>query len=161
VFACRAVYSSHCKGELLFGTALEAHLRTQSGEKPYSCSQCQKYFAHLSGWQVHLRIHFWGETLQLIPVFKVVYYVIRVASTFKNSFWRETLQLVMVFTVVYYVIWFASPFNLFWGEILQLLTVFKVIYCISSGLQAHLIYSGEKSYSCSQCSKLFTVCHLG
>jgi KRAB domain-containing zinc finger protein len=27
---------------------------------------------------------------------------------------------------------------------------------MSSGLQAHLIYSGEKSYSCSQCSKSFT-----
>jgi hypothetical protein len=34
---------------------------------------------------------FWGETLQLLTMFNVVYYVIWVASTFENSFWRETL----------------------------------------------------------------------
>jgi len=36
-------------------------------------------------------------------VFKVVYYVIWVAGTFKNSFWGETLLLLTVFKVVYYV----------------------------------------------------------
>jgi hypothetical protein len=54
---------------------------------------------------------FWGETLQLLTVFKVVYYVIWDESTFKNSFWGETLKLLTVFKVLYYVIWVASTFE--------------------------------------------------
>jgi hypothetical protein len=50
---------------------------------------------------------FWGETIQLLTVFEVIYYVISVASTFENSFWGEALKLLTVFTVVYYVIWVA------------------------------------------------------
>jgi hypothetical protein len=56
---------------------------------------------------------FWGETLQLLTVFKVIYFLILVAITFKNSF----LQLVTAFKVVYPVIWVASTFkNSFWGR---------------------------------------------
>jgi hypothetical protein len=33
---------------------------------------------------------FWGETLQQLPVFKVVYPVFWVAKTFENTFWVKT-----------------------------------------------------------------------
>jgi hypothetical protein len=61
-----------------------------------------------SGLQAHLRTHSREETLQLVTMFKVVYYVISVAITFENSFWGEALKLLTVFKVVYYVIRVAS-----------------------------------------------------
>jgi hypothetical protein len=58
-----------------------------------------------------LRTYPGGEALKLLTVFKVVYYVIWVASTVENSFWRESLQLLTVIKVVYHVIWVASTFK--------------------------------------------------
>jgi hypothetical protein len=95
---------------------------------------------------------FWGETLPLLTVFKVIYPATGAARTFKNSFWGETLQLLTLCKVIYPVIWVAKTFkNSFWGETLQLLPMFKVI-CPSICVAIHLrIHSGEKLYSCSQC----------
>jgi hypothetical protein len=58
-------------------------------------------------------------------MFKVLFPVIWVARTFKNSFWGEILQLLPMFKVIYPVSWVAKTFkNSFWGETLQLLTVY-------------------------------------
>jgi hypothetical protein len=94
VFGCRAVHSSHCIGEFPFGSALQAHLR----------------------------IHFWGETLQLLPMLKVfcpfiwvastfINLFIYVARTFKNSFWGETVQLLPMFKEICPFMWVASTFK--------------------------------------------------
>ncbi len=115
-------------------------------------------FVHLSGLQVHLRTYSGEETLQLVTVFKVVYYVISVASTFKNSFWGETIQLLTVFKVFCPFIWVASTFmNSFWGKTIQLLTLFKVIYYVISVASTFKNSFWKKPYSGSQCSKSFTV----
>jgi hypothetical protein len=55
---------------------------------------------------------FWGETIQLLTVFKVIYYVNSVASTFKNSFWGETVQLLNMYKVVLYILQAKASYQL-------------------------------------------------
>jgi hypothetical protein len=77
---------------------------------------------------------FWGETPQLLPMFKVICPFICIASTFKNSFWGETVQLLTMFKVIYRFIWVAKTFikKSLGEETLQLQKLYKVICEICS-----------------------------
>jgi hypothetical protein len=81
---------------------LHQHFRVNSGEKPFSCSQCSKSFTRSTGLQ--FKNSFRGETLQLLTVFKVIYQDKWVAISFKNSLRAE-------FKVIYPVTWVASTFK--------------------------------------------------
>ncbi len=72
-------------------------------QKPYGCSLCTKSFSSKQELKIHTRAHtggkphtckqcsHWRETLQLLPMFKVICAVKSFASTFQNSSWSETL----------------------------------------------------------------------
>ena len=71
-------------------------LEVRAKQKPFGCPLCTKSFSSKQELKLHMRVHT-GETLQLLTLCKVIYPVIWLASTFKNSFWGETLQLLSVF----------------------------------------------------------------
>ncbi len=145
--------------ENFLGSALQAHLRTHSGENLTGDPSVQSRFTRSSRLQVHLRTHSGEKSYSFLRCSKF-YYVIWVASTFKNSYWGETLQLLPAFKVVYYVIWVASTFNLFVGETLKLIIVFKVVYFVIWDESTFKNSFWEKPYSWSQCSSCL-LRHLG
>ncbi len=107
---------------------LRTNFRAHTGEKPYSCLQCTKFFAARADLRKQFKSSHWWETICLLSLYK---------NLWRASWLEDTVN------------------NLHWWETFQLPPVYKIFASIGI-LQKHLRAHTVKPYSCLQCEESFS-----